>query len=75
MSDGNLDLKFTADENDLIKGQARLIKQQEALIEGYKKLATESKKGGKDAEKAAAAAAKELDRFAKGHKGNQSHTA
>lgn len=64
MSDGNLNISWTADEQDLAKAQSKLIKQQEEMIDKYKKLVTESKKGGKERQKAEEDARKELERFA-----------
>jgi len=68
MSSGGVDIKFTAEEQNLIKAQAKVIKQQEELIEKYKKMGTEAKKANKDVEKHTADAAKQLDRFAKATK-------
>lgn len=54
---GELDIRFSADDQDLIKSQAKLIKQQDQMIDGYKKMLREAKKAAKDG-------GSELERFA-----------
>lgn len=57
MNAGNLDITMTADEREVIKAQAKVIKQQDQMIEKYRKTFAESKRSTK-------AATKELERFA-----------
>ena len=54
---GGVDISFTSDEQDLYKAQAKLIKQQEDMINKYKNLGKEAKGGAKDA-------TREMERFA-----------
>lgn len=57
MADGNLNISMTSDEKDLIKGQAKVMKQQDEMIEKYKKMLREAKKAAKEG-------GTELERFA-----------
>jgi hypothetical protein len=54
---GGIDISFTSDETDLLKAQAKLIKQQEEMIEKYRKVGKEAKDAAKDG-------TKEMEKFA-----------
>ena len=58
MPTGKADISFTSDETDLVKGQAKVIRQQDEMIQGYKKMLREAKKAAKDG-------GTELERFAR----------
>jgi hypothetical protein len=57
MSDGKLDIQWSSDDKELLKSQAKLIRQNEKMVDGYKKLLREAKKAAKGG-------ATELERFA-----------
>ncbi len=65
MSDGNSNINFFANVTSLLASMDKAIKKQQEQTDSLEKLAKTSRKGMSDAEKATAAAAREMDRFAK----------
>jgi hypothetical protein len=68
MSDGNSNINFFANVTSLLQAMDKSIRKQQEQTDSLEKLAKTSKKGMSDAEKYTAAAAKEMDRFAKATK-------
>lgn len=65
MSDGNLNIQFFANATSLLQAMDKAIRKTQEQTDNLEKMAKTSKKGMTDAEKATAAAAREMDRFAK----------
>ena len=63
--DGNLNIQFFANATALLQAMDKAIRKQQEQTDAIEKTAKASKKGMTDAEKATAAAAREMDRFAK----------
>lgn len=64
MSDGAANIEFYGKMEALVKDMDRLAKKQQETIEKFDKIGKTARKGGTDAEKATAAAAREMDKFA-----------
>jgi hypothetical protein len=65
MSDGNANINFFANVTSLLAAMDKSIRKNQEQTDSLTKMAKASKKGMSDTEKATAAAAREMDRFAK----------
>lgn len=65
MSDGNLNIQFFANATSLLQAMDKAIRKTQEQTDNLEKMAKTSKRGMTDTEKATAAAAKEMQRFAK----------
>jgi hypothetical protein len=65
MSDGTSNIQFFANVTSLLQAMDKAIRKNQETTDSLEKMAKTSKKGMSDAEKATAAAAREMDRFAK----------
>lgn len=68
MSDGSSNINFFANVTSLLQSMDKAIRKNQEQTDSLEKMAKTSKKGMSDAEKATAAAAREMDRFAKATK-------
>lgn len=64
MSSGGANIEFYGKMEALVKDMDRLAKKQQETIDKFDKIGKTARKGGTDAEKATAAAAREMDKFA-----------
>ena len=64
MSSGGANIEFYSKMESLVKDMDRLTKKQQEMVQNFDKVGRSARKGGSDAEKATAAAAREMDRFA-----------
>ena len=64
MSSGGANIEFYSKMESLVKDMDRLTKKQQEMVQNFDKVGKSARKGGSDAEKATAAAGREMDRFA-----------